>query len=244
MNPPSHDIELIERYFDNELNDHETMLLKDRLKKDFEFQKLFDREKLLITTVRLEAAKKDLEFLKGIEKSIHENNTTHFNRHWLRYAAAACLSLIALVLWKPWASEDPQALFAAYVRPYPNIFEPVRRGDSELTARALAFQAYEQEDYTRASSMFAVLAKEDPDPGVLMLLGNSNLQLGKTAEARQNFLDLMRAPDVLKWDAQWYLSLCALKDGDLQQAKKLLEEISRTENAYSGKAREILRKLR
>ena len=72
------DIELIERYFDNNLSFEETDDLKNRLKNDLAFQKLFDHEKLLINTIRYQAAKKDLDFLKGIEKSFSEKSPSYF----------------------------------------------------------------------------------------------------------------------------------------------------------------------
>ena len=59
-----HNIELIERHFDNALSPQETVELKARLKIDYEFQKLFDQEKILVNAIRLQAAKKDLDFLK------------------------------------------------------------------------------------------------------------------------------------------------------------------------------------
>jgi tetratricopeptide (TPR) repeat protein len=244
MNHPLPDIELIERYFDNTLTEEETHHLKDRLKKDFEFQKLFDREKLIINTVRFEGAKKDLEFLRGIERSMGEERTPYTRKPWYYYAVAASVALIALALWwRPSTQEKPEALYTAYFQPHPNVFEPTLRSQSEQTLRSQAFQAYDQGNYERASSLFSELTKENNDAGVLLLLGNSNLILGKTDVAKQNFRDLISFSDDLDLEAKWYLSLTYLKTGETAQARNLLNEVSGTENMYARKAREVLEKL-
>jgi hypothetical protein len=244
MKHPLHDIELIERYFDNTLSSAETIELKERLKKDYEFQKLFDQEKVLVSTIRLQAAKKDLAFLKDLEKSFGEQKNPYIRTHWYYYAAAACITLVALFMWNQWGgAEKPEELYAAYFQPHPNIFEPTLRGESAENARAQAFQSYEQGNYERASESFTRLLEGEQDAGMLMLLGNSNLLLDRTELAKQNFMDLIAHFDELDLPAKWYLSLCYLKTGDTASAQKLLAEIAQTETAYAGKANDLLQRL-
>jgi hypothetical protein len=243
MKHPLHDIELIERYFDNELTPSETDQLKDRLKNDFEFQKLFDQEKLLVNTIRVEAAKKDLQFLKEIENSLAGSQRSYIRRHWYYYAAAASISIIVLALWMPWGKENPAELYMAYFQPYPNVFEPTLRGESNLSLRAQAYQAYDQENFQRASEIFSQLVTEKPDAGMLMLLGNSNLILGKTELAKKNFMQLIDQSEDLDAEGKWYLSLCHLKLGDVSAARSLLADIASSENPKKAEASELLEKL-
>ncbi|MEX2233670.1 MAG: hypothetical protein WD824_16010 [Cyclobacteriaceae bacterium] len=243
MKQPLHDIDLIERYFHNALTTEEAHNLKDRLKKDFEFQKLFNQEKLLVNTIRFQAAKKDLDFLKDIENSLQKNKTSYIRKHWYYYAAAASVALIALALWMPSFNQKPEELYAAYFSPHPNIFEVTLRGETDPTLRTQAFQAYDQANYERAATLFAELLKANNDPGALMLLGNSNLILNRTEQAKQNFIDLIASSDDLDLHAKWYLSLSYLKTGETAQAKNLLNEVSGTENIYTVKAREVLEKM-
>lgn len=238
-----YDIDLIERYFDNALSPEEAEELKNRLKKDFEFQRLFDREKVLIHTVRFQGAKKDLEYLKAIERSLDEKKSGHVRRLWYYYAAAACIGLIALVIFLPRAEKNPEALYAAYFQPYPNVFEPTLRGEPVQTLRSRAFQAYDEGNYENAATLFSELAKDNKDAGVLLLLGNSNLVLGKTAEAEQNFADVISGFDQLDTEAKWYLSLCHLKTGEPAEATNLLKEIAQTETFYAPKAQRLLDEL-
>src|ERR1044071_1336038 len=93
MNQSSHDIELIERYFDNALDHAETAHFKERLKADPELKRLFDQEKLLVNTIRYQGAQHNLQFLKHLEKTMAQPQ----NRHWIRpwhYAAAASIVLL------------------------------------------------------------------------------------------------------------------------------------------------------
>lgn len=239
-----HDIELIERYFDNALSARETEDLKARLKKDFEFQKLFDQEKVLIHSVRFQGVKKDLDFLKEIEGSLSEKRSGQIRRLWYYYAAAACIGVIALIIFLPGAEKDPQALYAAYFQPHPNVFEPTLRGDPSRTLRSRAFQAYEGGNYEQAATLFTELAKENKDAGVLLLLGNSNLFLGRTAEAKKNFTDVMADFNQLDTEAKWYLSLCHLKSGETTEAMSLLKEVAQTATFYAPKAQKLLDELK
>lgn len=244
MKHPLHDIELIERYFDNALSADETIELKDRLKKDYEFQKLFNQEKILINTIRLQAARNDLAFLKELENSFGDKRPSYIRRHWYYYAAAACITLVALFLWNPWGGPvTPGELYATYFQPHPNIFEPTLRGESDATLRARAFQSYEQGNYALASELFTRILQQEKNAGMLMLLGNSNLALGNTALAKQNFIDLADDFDELDDGAKWYLSLCYLKTGDVPSAQKLLAEVAQAQTTYASKAKELLEKI-
>ena len=250
MNQSLHDIELIERYFDNALSHAETADLKDRLKADPELKRLFDQEKLLVNTIRYQGAQHNLKFLKHLEKSFAQSQRHLTIKSWHYYAAAACIALlIAAGIFLPFSQESSQELYANYFEPYPNVFEPSLRGASSLrgtvaaSQRLEAFQTYEEGDYEKAASLFASLLKENKEPGILLLLGNSNLALGKTAEAKENFKDLITSYDELDIQAKWFLSLCYLKEGQTLQARDLLKELGSTEISYATKAKELLKKV-
>ena len=138
---------------------------------------------------------------------------------------------------------EPQQLYAAYFQPHPNIFEPVLRGSSGGSIRSQAFQAYEQGDYQRAASLFNEITKTNNEPGMLMLLGNANLIIGNTSDAKENFLTLIDQFDDLDVAAKWYLSLCEVKTGEVQAAVDLLKEIQNAESPYAVKARKLLNEL-
>jgi len=243
MKPPLHDIELIERYFDDTLSSEDTRTFKDKLKMDFDFHRLFHQEKILIHTIRYQAARRDLDFLKGIESSIQNKATERPWIHRSYFAVAACVTLIALALWTPWDTKKSEGLFESYFEPHPNIFEPTLRGEADNTLRRQAFQAYEEKDYERASSLFNELLKKEQDPGMLMLLGNSNLVLGKITEAKENFSDLIVHSNDLEVPAKWYLALCYLRTENKSGATPLLKDVQVSQTPYASKARELLREI-
>jgi Tfp pilus assembly protein FimV len=77
-----------------------------------------------------------------------------------------------------------------------------------------------------------------------MLLGNANLMVGRVEEAKQNFITLNDKFDSLDLQAKWYLSLCYLRTGDVEQARKILRELGETDISYASKARELLEKVK
>lgn len=245
MKEPLQHIELIERYCDNELTQEELDQFRSQLKEDHELQKLFDQEKLLISTVRFQAAQKDLKFLEEVEQSLRENKTIDFRKHWYYYAAAACVALLAIVLvWNRWEKENPDTLFASHFEPYPNVFEPSLRTAGNADLRSQAFAAYEQGNYEHAADAFRELLQNNNDnAGMILLLGNSNLMLGKTKEATENFRSLLLRHNELQVEAKWYLSLSYLKSAEISEAQRLLTEIAATKTAYSDNATELLKKL-
>jgi tetratricopeptide (TPR) repeat protein len=242
------DILLVEKYFDQELSAIEVDIVNKRLESDTKFKALFDQEKALIKTIRFEGLIRDLEALKQVERNIHQETAVRKTISWsplyLKIAAGLILMAVvtSLMLLLP-VHEDSEQLFQAYFKPYPNVFEPTMRSTDEVTQRAEAFQAYEQGDYQTALIGFKEILKNGNEPGVLFLAGNANLKLGNVADAKNNFLTLIKNYDELDTQAKWFLSLCYLKEGDVDQAKMMWEELTGTEISYSNKAKELLKKV-
>lgn len=240
-------ITLVEKYFDNELTDSEAALFRDRLETDPSFRSLVEQEKILIQTIRHQGLVSDLAYLKTVEKTIGRGKSAKILTFKPWYYAAAAVVVLTLIAfwWLSVPSESPDKLFEAYFKPYPNVFEPtVRSSDAPADVRrAEAFVAYEQGDYQKAVALFTPLVNEKPEPGILLLLGNANLMLGKTDEAERNFTTLNKDFDELDLQAKWYLSLCYLKSGDVENARTILRELGETEISYAAKAKELLEKV-
>jgi hypothetical protein len=241
-----YDIELVERYFENELTETEAVEFQERVNSDDSFRSLVNQEKILIQGIRLEGLSKDLRFLKSLENNIDKKViplVSPVSKVWY-YAAAAVATLAVaaagLLIFMP--KESPQELFARYYdKPYPNVLDAkTRGGENDGSKRAEAFDAYEAKDYARAAELFTELLKEKEEPNMLMLLGNSNLMLGRVEEAKQNFITLINNFDELDIPAKWFLSLCYLKTNDLDNARKVLKELSDLEVFYAGKAKKLL----
>ncbi|HEX5170250.1 MAG TPA: tetratricopeptide repeat protein [Cyclobacteriaceae bacterium] len=240
------DITLVERYFDQDLSDLEVNAFNQRLEKDGSFKAMFDREKTLIRSIRYEGLQRDLQVLKQIEMSARQDSTRQTGiwlKSWyFKIAASIVILLVAIKLLVP-VHEDSEKLFQAYFKPYPNVFEPTVRGNDDVTQRSEIFLAYERGNYQEALNGFNEILKNGNEPGVLLLAGNANLMLGNIQEAKNNFLILIKNYDELDTQAKWFLSLCYLKEGDVDQARMMLEELGGTEISYANKAKELLKKV-
>jgi tetratricopeptide (TPR) repeat protein len=246
MNQSETDIELIEKYFDAELNKNEQNAFIERINVDAGFQRLVQQERALINAIRYEGISKDLRYLKKVESSLQSPNQQTAHRKWYYLAAAAIIGIVALAIFiLPTFRPSSDQLFQAYFVPYPNMFEPTLRDNRQPTndPRTAAFKAYEEQDYQRAAMLFSELLIKEQEPGILLLLGNANLILGNTDDAMKNFGILSKEFDELDMQAKWYLSLCYLKRGDIDQAKKMLKELGETEISYAERARELLKKV-
>ena len=246
MKPTEKDIALLERYFDAELTEEEQKYFASRVEQDKDFNALVQREKIIIGAIRNQGLLDNLAYLKSIEEKIEGHHSISFYdriKKWHYSVAAVILILIAVKFLLPSQEQTPDQLFASYFSAYPNVFEPTVRGTDLATKRSEAFQAYEQRNYQKAALLFNELLIEKKQSDVLFLLANTNLMLGQVAEAQKNLLTLIKESDDLDIPAKWYLSLCYLKSGDKENAKKILKELGGTEISYASKAKELLEKV-
>ncbi len=252
MNPNLHDIDLIQRYLDRSLTESEKKNLEERLKNEPALKTMYLEHQQLIKGIRYSYLQQRLQQLRALENVLPEikGEEKKGKQVWLvtywkqAVAVAACLviGVVAYTLWNKPASAEQ--LYAQYFTPYPNVIEPiVRSGNETLTKRTEAFAAYEAGEYEKAAAFFTELLKEKEEAGMLLLLGNANLKLGRTADARSNFVKLIHDYNDYDNIGKWYLALSYLKDGDLQTAQVLLQEISNSEYSYAARAKKILKTI-
>jgi tetratricopeptide (TPR) repeat protein len=250
MNTHIHDIDLIQSYLDRSLSETEREKLEKRLKEEPLLKTMYQEQQQLISGIRYAHLQHKLEQLKALELTLPElekskpaGNQISLLRYWKPLAAAACISMIAVTFFLLNRPEDPAKLYANYFEPYPNIFEPIVRGESNtVSKRSIAFQSYEAGDYQKAATLFQELLTEKKEPGMLLLLGNANLILNNTKEARNNFIMLINDFDEYDVQGKWYLGLSYLKEGDVKSAQLIMRELSNSEYSYAGKAKELLKK--
>ncbi|MFO7256057.1 MAG: tetratricopeptide repeat protein [Bacteroidota bacterium] len=240
-----YDIDLVERYFDNELSEGESALVDTRLKTDAEFKAIFDRERALIRSIRAAGLSRDLQLLKEIERGISASNKGRVRtlQPWYYAAAAAVALFVVATVWLIPHRETPDELFNDYFTPVSNTFSPVLRGE-DVPSQPEAFAYYDQGDYVTAASLFGEMLTQKAHPDVLLLSANANLAAGNTAVAEENLLTLIREFDEYDTPAKWYLGLCYLKQGNIDKARAVLEELGQREVFYTGQARELLKKVK
>jgi len=243
------DIALVEKYFDSELNDAELKNFTTRMESDENFKLLVEQEKALVAAIRFEGAAANLQYLEELESKLEKETPIRLGsgpNKMYYYAAAALIGITVVVaVFMNSFKENPDQLFQAYFTPYPNMFAPGLRSNQSIDSkRAEAFQAYDQRNYQKAATLFTDLLKDNKDAPMLLLLGNSNLILGNTEEAKTNFITLNQDFDDFDIQAKWYLSLCYLKSGETDKVQALLKELGNTEISYATKARELLERVK
>ncbi len=247
MKPTEQDITLVEKYFDAELTPEELNHFNARVEHDEDFKALFQREKVIIGAIRNQGLIDNLLYLKSVEEKIQGEQTYPMAsgiKGWYYYAAAAVVALLVAVTFLLPREDNTDELFTAYFTPYPNVVQPLLRGDDNLMPeRTKPFQDYEQKNYEAAATGFKELLEVKEEAGILLLLGNSNLMLGKAEEAQENFITLIRNYDEFDLQAKWFLSLSYLKSGDIENARKILTELGEMEVSYASRAKELLEKV-
>src|SRR5690606_15214592 len=239
-----YDIDLVERYFDNELSEGESALVVKRLKTDAEFKAVFDRERALIRSIRAAGLSRDLQLLKEIERGISASSqgTVRRIQPWYYAAAAAVVLFAVATVWLFPNRQTPDELFNDYFTPLSNTFAPTLR--SETLSQPEAFMYYDRGDYATSASLFGEMLVQEANPDVLLLSANANLAAGNTSVAEEHLLTLIRDFDEYDTPAKWYLGLCYLKQGNVDKARTVLEELGQREVFYTGQARELLRKVK
>lgn len=239
MNDPDYDIELIERYFDQDLTSDERALFERRLQHDEGFKRLFDRERHLIGAIKLEGALRDLEYLREIEKGAlfqgshySSNNDSGSDsqsrlRRLIPYAlsAAACLLIIAMAIFyfKP---GSPQRMASKYTEEN-LLYLSTTMADGSDSLR-LGIAAYNSSDYERARNIFESIAQETGSLEAMKNLGLSYLASGEYDKALHQFDMLSERDDIyVNWGPFYKAVTLMMRSapGDEDVAKEVLQEV-------------------
>lgn len=247
-----HDIEWIERYLDRSMRPEEKREMEKRLMEEPDLKSKYLAYRELVQGMRYSHLQNKLEQLKALENSLpaieaaeKSGGQIWLATYWKPVAIAASLILVVFAYSILMMPLNPQKVYAKYFEPYPNVFEPTVRGNNTRDdQRTDAFQAYDRGNYEKAAALFNILLKEKQEPGMLLLLGNANLMLGKTAEAQNNFLTLIKNFEELDAQARWFLGLSYLKQGETEKARLIFQELENPEVTYSKKANDLLKEVR
>ena len=252
MNKGEIDIELIEKYLDQELSEVEQSEFESKLQTEKGFQEDFDQVKLLIEGIRYSGSKSSIRSkIEHLEATLPDIELGAHNRfqmtrsQLLKYAATFTLILASAwlfreVLLKP----DYEEIFAANFEPYLNTGSGIVRGAGEaMSPEQRAYASYDSDSFAQAVQQFEALLSEKDDAAMRLYLGNALLAMGEVESAKQQFRILLENNAGLIIQAKWYLSLCYLKNGELDQAQEILQELSNNGKSYRKRATKILEDL-
>lgn len=187
--------------------------------------------------------KDEPEVIHSIKKHHLKAGKARISLHNLvKYAAAVLLLLIAAgsyFLLRPVSGEK---LFKASFEPYPNIITLKSAANFHLS---LAMLHYELRDWDSAIVLFhRYLEDEQYLPEALFYLGISYLANNQSDQAISWLKKANDENSRFSNHIQWYIALAHLNNNDKQSARNKLESVSREENFYRSKAKNLLKRLR
>lgn len=237
MNDPDYDIELIERYFDQDLTADEMALFERRLQHDEGFKRLFDQERLLIGAIKFEGSLSDLEFLRETEKRglfpdpYRENDSQGDSQSKVRQlipyvmSAAACLLIVVAAIFYL-KSDSPQQMASEYTAEH-LLYISTTMSDASDSLR-LGIAAYNSKDYDNAGRIFGSIAQKEGSAEAIKNLGLTYLASGQYDKALDQFDMLAKRDDVYVNAGPFYKAVTLMMrsaPGDDEGAKEILREV-------------------
>jgi len=243
-------IEQVEKYLLGELSEEETANFEKKALKDKELTRLCDEMRLLIYGIKYSGRQENLKALRELEKTLPGvilpvEQKKKVAPIWSQFGIAASVLLIIgsiVHLLFPNNGNEEDKLFEAYYTIYPNLIEPVTRGEGKEPDKG--FGQYEQGNYEKAIELFTGSLSEDHDGNILFYLGLSCLEAGKYQQGVIYLQEYLQNYNTFIDQAHWYLALGGLKTGDFEMTKKMLETLASGSSSYSDKAKEMQKSFR
>ncbi len=166
----------------------------------------------------------------------------------IRYASLSAAAVIGIfiIINTLLPSSDPGKLFDTYYQPFDAV-SPVTRGmnTSQEGTYTSAVVNYRNGNYIAAASVFSsVLVKDPTSPSVRFFLGLTDIALNEYDQAIPLLEDVVASESDYGKEAQWYLGLAYLKNGNKQKAAEYFEQLSANKGFYQDRSEKILRRLK
>lgn len=158
--------------------------------------------------------------------------------------AASIAILIALKFFMPFTSTD--RLFQVYYEPL-DASDYSQRGETNDLALSLseAIGEYNQGNYERSGLLLSQLGSDDEIQPDIQLFGGLNyMGLEQYVIARGILEDYIKNNTRFIPEATWYLGLCCMKTGDVDEAREHLSQLDAFDGMYKEDAQALVRKLR
>ncbi|PHS67478.1 MAG: hypothetical protein COB12_03370 [Flavobacterium sp.] len=225
---------LLENYFQNKLsaseleNFHELVKTDSTFKNEFEFQK----------NIKLAFRNENRASLKKEFQKIDAKKKLSWASKFLAAASVALLFSIGTYYYSS-NSLNPQKVFAANFKPYPNVIHPVVRGNENSTTIENAFVFYENKNYNSFIETIENTNFKNKDYN--FYLANAYLATGNTEKSITLLKKYVNnSKPTYKNDANWYLGLSYLQNKDTETAKMYLQKVVESSSFLSNKAKKLL----
>ena len=239
--------ELIEKYVNGEMSDAERKAFEDNLTDDTKLANellSYQKSRLAIKAAIRQEIREDT----GKALQDWKNKKKRRTRRIYRWSIAATILLITAIGISFFIGNkqtvSPDQLFAAHFE-LPKVSN-IRTNSSDHPIFEQAVTAFYEKSFTTVLDLLSPQAT-DPDISLssdaLIMLGVSHLALNNLSQAI-NVLQKVDSSGSLYQDAEWYLALAYLKNGQTNEAKQILGKIAQTPRHFKRQeAKEIEKQL-
>ena len=239
-------IEKIDRYLNGEMSASEKAAFEEQVHQDKELrEEVAMQHDIKIGIGKFEEANLNVKLQEKetmLRQSNQKNSRGKSGKIFLWTALAAGFSLMLIAFIWLFITDSPQALYAEYYQPYPNVVSPIDRAQPSAVEEN-PFQLYETGRYADAIALFEKEVKEAPSLPVHFYQGLSYLATRQTGLAIEQLEMVSETNHALASPAQWYLGLSYLRDGNQEKAKEVFHHLASGNSDYQEKARSVLEEM-
>lgn len=241
------DLDLIDAYLKGELSSADQIKFDEKLRNDLKFQSTFQEVKLIKNAVTQNLKANILQSLREKELLIQAEDSFKNRSMMKRYLSiAASLVLVVTLVYLTSNNKavevDSQAIFSENYQAYTNLeLGTVRGSEAELNSlKQQAYYAYDLGNFSQAAADLTELVKIEMTAANYFYLGISNTEIGNSEASFANFNTVINNFSEYREQAQWYLSLGLLKEGQTEEALSNLVSLGITGESYKEKSLDIL----
>lgn len=251
MSLDNENIKLIEKFLNGELSAEDQAILAERMKNN-DFAKEFHFQKDALHTFRLFHDKKLKTYLndhfpeevKNLAQPTKDNNKKQFLIAPILLVAATIALFIIAYLWISGRHQTETSDFTAFYKVYPA--QPITREPQSVANQVLT--KYKEGNYAEAASAAEKLIKtnlsETKKTELLLILGNCYLNINELQKAANVFKQVKTSSDkILSQHGAWYYALTLLRQNNIEQCIKALDEIILSESFYKQEATVLYNQL-
>jgi tetratricopeptide (TPR) repeat protein len=257
-------MELIEKYFDDEMNQQELDEFRSRLESDPELRAAFNEMELLLDGVLYSASQTTLEEkLQRIAGLTVENEAEHilssgkpeiktvllnaFRTYSMAIAASLSLVMVASITWLVlFRSVPADKLADRYFRLPEFSGVGITRGN-EVPGQGMdyrVFLAIENQEYAKAAAWLDEAAGVNNSEEIILWAGIAHYLNHNYGKAQWYYKMTIERHGGYESEGSWYLGLCYLKQNKREEAKALLSKIVLSGTSRTEEARSLLGKLK
>lgn len=234
--------ERIQKYLSGALSEEAKKEFKKELSTNYILKKEFDEYKDVQEAFKIVEAKQLKSHFKKLDLKSNPFHKKMFDNKLRNVVYAASVAIALWFIFNTYTTTDPT--YAAYFDTYPNVYEPIRRGNLESKA-SHAFQFYENNNFLDAEIAFEEVLRSEEDSNYRFYYAMCLIQNTKMELALKELKTLKLVNEKFLAEIYWYTALLYLQREDIPEVTKTLNELIELKSNYKNKeSKEILEALK